>query len=185
MASVVRRSGGVALQAETFGAPQLRKSLGKLFRTDPSDGGLRLGYRGKLELRSSKEVGGARLLGVGGEEDGAGEGAVTEVGDAKTFAWDLGALNQYATAAVALTRGAESLEGPQGARDTALFQLCVEYHTAGGGRRLRVAPSGCRGCSSTCRRRSCSPPLTSRPRRRSSFARPSSRPTAARRRRSC
>ena len=156
MRACVRASGGVALQAETFGAPHLRASLRRLFATDESSGEgeeLRLGYSGTLELRASKECERAELLGFGSSAsaipqsgvvdtlmgrggDEEGEAEVTEAGDARSFTWRVGSLNAHYAAAIQLTRAKESLAGPP--RDAAYLQLSVAYTPAAGGRRMRV-----------------------------------------------
>ena len=72
-----KRSGGVALQCETFGAPHLRASLKRFFaRDDQDDAGsaLSLGYRCALELRTSIECEKATLLGAGQGDEGEAEG---------------------------------------------------------------------------------------------------------------
>ena len=52
MRPCVQRSGGVALQAETFGAKHLRSSLSKFYDADESTHASSLGYRCALELRA-------------------------------------------------------------------------------------------------------------------------------------
>lgn len=145
MRACVRASGGVALNVETFGAEHLRTSLKRLFATgskaaaDGQDEGLCLGYGGTLELRASKECESAELLGFGSQlgSEGKGEGAATVSGEARTFSWGIGSLNMHYTAAIALKRGADTLDGPP--RDAAFLQLSVAYTPASGGRRLRVS----------------------------------------------
>lgn len=136
MLSCVQQSGGVALQAETFGASHLQASLARLLRTD-EDGQLMLAYRASLELRTSKECESVELLGGGESEGGEGEGvAMTEAGDARTFKWKVGALGSHYTAAVAMRRGKETLSNQ---RDSTLVQLTTTYKHATGATRMRVS----------------------------------------------
>ena len=131
-------SGGVALQAETFGAEHLRKSLGKFFAHDSAqDEELSLGYRCSLELRVSKECSSALLL-------GGSEGEVSESGDAKTYSWSIGAVDTYTTTGFTLKRAdaPSASSAQQGGGDdpnACLIQLSATYRHASGGTRMRVS----------------------------------------------
>ena len=96
-------------------------TLARALYQQDDEGELKLGYCSELELRASKECEGARLLGVGDEDDGAGEGAVTEVGDVRSFSWKMGAIHEHYAAAVSLSRGAETAPPTGGDPSSALF----------------------------------------------------------------
>ena len=145
MRACVQRSGGVALQAETFGAPHLRASLERFFGAGgraaakggaDRAGDLSLGYRCALELRTSKECAKARLLGGGGDE---GLGTVSESDHGRTFSWSIGAVDEHFTAGVQLTRGSENIKAGQGDPSAAVMQLSATYRHADGGTRTRVS----------------------------------------------
>ena len=77
MQQCVQRSGGQVLQAETFGASHLRKSLERLMVHDGDDA-LCMGYGATFELRTSRECASIQVLGTGVSE-GEGEDAGTKV----------------------------------------------------------------------------------------------------------
>jgi protein transport protein SEC23 len=132
MSGCVSRSGGVALQAETFGADHLRASLRQLLRRD-GRGELQLGYGARHELITSKECDEASPL-FGGEEEA--EVQTAEGGEARRFSWSVGALGAHSCTALSLRRGPETLPGE---RDSHLLQLCTTYRSASGKRRVRVS----------------------------------------------
>ncbi len=136
MSSCAERTGGVALLAETFGAPHLIDSLSRLFARDPR-GGLQLGYGACVQLRTTRECGGVKLLcGSGGSDRRAAPVVqAAEAGDSRTFSWRVGALNCHTCAALTLERGDDTLGGP---REWHLIQLATSYKDAAGARRTRV-----------------------------------------------
>ena len=73
MRSCVQRSGGHVLQAETFGAPHLRTSIGRLLALDENQE-LDLGYGATIEVRTSRECESIQLLSPGASAGGSGGG---------------------------------------------------------------------------------------------------------------
>ena len=145
MRPCVQCSGGVALQAETFGALHLRQSLCRFFAQDAApltavnddrhSCSLSLGYRCSLELRTSKECASATLLGGGSDIKTGGMATVSETGNVRTFSWSIGAVDSHFTAGVELSRGGENT----GLADANLMQLCATYRHASGATRVRVS----------------------------------------------
>jgi protein transport protein SEC23 len=137
MRSCVQRSGGHVLQAETFGAPHLRTSIGRLLALDENQE-LDLGYGATIEVRTSRECESIQLLSPGASAGGSGGGQVvdsSEVGDARSFSWPAGAISSHTCPSFVMKRSTEDLPGPRG---THYIQLSTSYRHASGGRRCRI-----------------------------------------------
>ena len=149
MRECVQRTGGVALNAETFGAPQLRASLRHLFRKD-DDGAPRMGFGGRYELRTTRDCASLELLGSGSGgvgaadadgADGAGDVAVdsSEAAEARCFSWSGGCVGPHTCSALLLKPSADKAKRAA-ARGAVVLQLCATYkHAAGGKRVMRVS----------------------------------------------
>ena len=145
MRSCVQRTGGVALSAESFGAPQLLESLRRLLVVDDA-GELAMGFGSRFELRAPKDCGSVELLGGGGDggsdagagADGADGVDSSEAAEARCFSWSGGCVGPQTCSALLLHPASDKRKRGAPRGGAVVLQMCVEYRHAAGGRRLRV-----------------------------------------------
>jgi hypothetical protein len=146
MRSCVQRTGGVALSAESFGAPQLLESLRRLLVVDDA-GELAMGFGSRFELRVPKDCGSLELLGGGGGGGGSDAGAgadgadgvdSSEAAEARCFSWSGGCVGPQSCSGLLLHPASDKRKRGAQLGDSVVMQMCVEYRHAAGGRRLRV-----------------------------------------------
>jgi hypothetical protein len=145
MRALVQRTGGVALQAESFEDETILRSLERLHGVSgPADAAL--GFGAKMELIAGRDCAAVQHVGGGaaGADGAAGEGGaemvVQECGGARSFSWEGGCLSPHTCIGLTLTPakpggGAADMAAM---RDSQLLQLSAKYTTAGGRRVQRV-----------------------------------------------
>lgn len=149
MRALMQRTGGVALQAESFEDETLVKSLERLYGTD-GDSDAAMGFGSKIELIAGRDCAAVQHVGggasVGAITDGTSKGddssdiSVKECGGARSFSWNAGCLSPHTCIGLTLTPAKPSSNAADMAvmRDSQLLQLSATYSTAGGRRVRRV-----------------------------------------------
>jgi len=137
MKALLGRTGGAALQGESFQDSHLLDSLRRLYARAP-DGSVGMGFGAQFELTAGRDCEAIEHIGGGGGAAGEPEGlSVRECGGARSFAWEGGSLSPHTCVGLTLTpakKGGGASVMPQ----HQLLQLSARYSTAGGRRVRRV-----------------------------------------------
>eukprot|EP00753_Platysulcus_tardus_P002628 PLAT11702.1.p2 GENE.PLAT11702.1~~PLAT11702.1.p2 ORF type:complete len:784 (-),score=403.45 PLAT11702.1:148-2499(-) len=142
MRSLVERSGGLMVLADSFGQSVFKESFKRVFRRwpegHPDAGQLQMGFAGQLQVLTSREVKVSGAIGHCTSLRTGGSGvAETEIGEGGTTAWSVGGLDPSSTICMYFeVVNAASTPMPPGKRRH--MQFVTRYQHSNGRMRMRV-----------------------------------------------
>ena len=140
MLSCCKKTGGVAVMADSFKQSVFRDSFGHMFETG-ADGHLQMGFAATLEILTTREV---QICGVIGpcssmRKANASVSKSAEIGEAGTNKWAISVLDPSTTLAVIFEINRES--PPTARSPPPTFQFITKYQHPSGKERMRVTTS--------------------------------------------
>jgi len=137
MRYLVKRTGGVIIQADEFDSPMFKQSFQKLFARDHK-GEIDMAFNGSLEVQTTREIKVCGAIGhCASRNKKTSSVAETEIGIGQTSAWKLGGLDSATTVGLYFeVVNQHSNPIPPGQRG--MVQLVTTYQKANGQRIVRV-----------------------------------------------
>ena len=140
MLSCCKKTGGVAVMADSFKQSVFRDSFGHMFETG-ADGHLQMGFAATLEILTTREV---QICGIIGpcssmQKANASVSKSAEIGEAGTNKWAISVLDPSTTLAIIFEINRES--PPTARSPPPTFQFITKYQHASGKERMRVTTS--------------------------------------------
>jgi len=137
MRHLVKRTGGVVIQADEFDSPMFKHSFQKLF-TRNAKGDLDMAFNGTLEVQTSREIKACGAIGhVASKNKKSSSVAETEIGIGQTSAWRLCGLDPTTTVALYFEI-VNQHSNPIPAEQRGMIQFLCTYQKANGQRIVRV-----------------------------------------------